>query len=184
MKFKIIFQQIHNFSGYGSQAVSSNTLSSEDSMSLRSISVDDTPDTEVPSVSTAPLNKLNNTEHHHPLETSSSKNITTQALKMVHPSTALKVTSSSYSSHDLLSPPDVSLTSISPGEETDATVTVEESTPSSANITPSLSGYQLIDPSDSSAALSMSSKIPLSLGNDFQIIWNNIEQWILLLIPV
>ena len=165
-----MFQQIHNFSGYGSQAVSSNTLSSEDSMSLRSISVDDTPDTEVPSASTAPLNKLNNTEHHHPLETSSSKNITTQALKMVHPSTALKVTSSSYSSHDLLSPPDVSLTSISPGEETDATVTVEESTPSSANITPSLSGYQLIDPSDSSAALSMSSKIPLSLGNDFQII--------------
>jgi hypothetical protein len=31
------------FSGYGSQAVSSTTLSSEDSMSLKSISVDDTP---------------------------------------------------------------------------------------------------------------------------------------------
>ena len=152
--------------------MSSNTLSSEDSMSLRSISVDDTPDTEVPSASTAPMNKQNNAEHHHQLETSSSKNITAQALKMVHPSTALKVTSSS---HDLLSPPDVSLTSISPGEETDATVTVEESTPSSANITPSLSGYQLIDPSDSSAALSMSSKIPLSLGNDLQISKNKSE---------
>ena len=31
-------------SGYGSQAVSSTTLSSEDSLSVRSISVDDTPD--------------------------------------------------------------------------------------------------------------------------------------------
>ena len=35
------------FSGYGSQALSSNTLSSDDSMSLRSISVDGTPDMEV-----------------------------------------------------------------------------------------------------------------------------------------
>ena len=161
--------------------MSSNTLSSEDSMSLRSISVDDTPDTEVPSASTAPMNKQNNAEHHHQQETSSSKNITAQALKMVHPSTALKVTSSS---HDLLSPPDVSLTSISPGEETDATVTVEESTPSSANITPSLSGYQLIDPSDSSAALSMSSKIPLSLGNDLQISKNKSELIKMLLISL
>lgn len=33
-------------SGYGSQAVSSTNLSSEDSMSLRSISVDETPDLE------------------------------------------------------------------------------------------------------------------------------------------
>lgn len=33
-------------SGYGSQAVSSTNLSSEDSVSLRSISVDETPDTE------------------------------------------------------------------------------------------------------------------------------------------
>jgi hypothetical protein len=34
------------FSGYGSQAVSSTNLSSEDSMSIRSISVDETPDVE------------------------------------------------------------------------------------------------------------------------------------------
>lgn len=33
-------------SGYGSQAVSSSNLSSEDSVSIKSISVDDTPDTE------------------------------------------------------------------------------------------------------------------------------------------
>lgn len=33
-------------SGYGSQAVSSTTLSSDDSMSIRSISVDETPDSE------------------------------------------------------------------------------------------------------------------------------------------
>ena len=42
----------------------------------------------------------------------------------------------SSSSADLLSPPDISLTSISPGDETDATVTI---TPSSATITPSQS---------------------------------------------
>lgn len=34
-------------SGYGSQAVSSTNLTSEDSMSLKSISVDETPDIEV-----------------------------------------------------------------------------------------------------------------------------------------
>jgi kinesin family protein 13 len=39
-------------SGYGSQAVSSTNLSSDDSMSLRSISVDETPDLEgTPAVS-------------------------------------------------------------------------------------------------------------------------------------
>ena len=150
-------------SGYGSQAVSSNTLSSEDSMSLRSISVDDTPDTEVPVPSTASLHKQHSVDHHFPSEAASSKNITAQAMKMVHPSNALRSSSTSYSPHDLLSPPDVSLTSISPGEETDATVTVEESTPSSANITPSLSGDQLIDLSESTAT-SIGSKIPLSLG--------------------
>ncbi len=47
------------FSGYGSQAVSSTTLSSDDSMSLRSISVDDTPDTEVPK-SNACIDNYNN----------------------------------------------------------------------------------------------------------------------------
>jgi len=37
---------VNYFSGYGSQAVSSTNLSSEDSMSIRSISVDETPDIE------------------------------------------------------------------------------------------------------------------------------------------
>lgn len=94
------------YSGYGSQAVSSNTLSSDDSMSLRSISVDGTPDTEVLPIQA----KVN------------------EDLKAVK----------SSNGGDLLSPPDISLTSISPGEETDTTVTVE-TTPSSANITPSQS---------------------------------------------
>ena len=132
-------------------------------MSLRSISVDDTPDTEVPSSSTSALNKQNSVDNHHPLEASTSKNITAQALKMVHPTTVLNSSSTPYTANDLLSPPDVSLTSISPGEETDATVTVEESTPSSANITPSLSGDQLIDLSDASSA-SIGSKMPLIIG--------------------
>ena len=106
----VIMELLLCFSGYGSQAVSSNTLSSDDSMSLRSISVDGTPDTEVlPKV-------VANSEDLKPLQTS-------------------KI---SQSGSDLLSPPDISLTSISPGEETDTTVTVE-TTPSSANITPSQS---------------------------------------------
>ena len=96
------------FSGYGSQVVSSNTLSSDDSMSLRSISVDDTPDTEIgPKIGADDLKKV----------------------------TTVPVVPQNVSS-DLLSPPDISLTSISPGEETDATVTI---TPSSATITPSQS---------------------------------------------
>ena len=168
---KVFKNQYHftdkHFSGYGSQAVSSNTLSSEDSMSLRSISVDDTPDTEVPSSSTVPFNKQNSVDNYHPSEATSSKNITAQALKMVQPTTALKPSSMSYSPNDLLSPPDVSLTSISPGEETDATVTVEESTPSSANITPSISGDQLIDLSESSS-MSIGSKISLTTGRYFR----------------
>ena len=106
-------------SGYGSQAVSSNTLSSDDSMSLRSISVDGTPDTEsLPKVTTA-------------------SNISDQD-QLKHPSSKISNNQSSNSNSDLLSPPDISLTSISPGEETDTTVTVE-TTPSSANITPSQS---------------------------------------------
>lgn len=101
-------------SGYGSQAVSSNTLSSDDSMSLRSISVDDTPDTETgPKIGVEEVKKVTN----------SVKN-------------GSSVTSNQSSNADLLSPPDISLTSISPGEETDATVTI---TPSSTNITPSQS---------------------------------------------
>ena len=80
-------------SGYGSQAASSSNLSSEDSISLKSISVDETPETEAGKV-----------------------NI-----------------------QSALSPPDVSVSSISisPGEETDHTMT--ETTPSSTNITPSQS---------------------------------------------
>lgn len=141
-------------SGYGSQAVSSATLSSDDSMSLRSISVDDTPDTEVPSstASTNTLGRQNPTDNNfHSQATASStpptKNIIVQALKIPNQTIPLKSDYSTaisvYSPQDLLSPPDVSIHSISPGEDTDATVTVEESTPSSANITPSLSGEQL-----------------------------------------
>ncbi len=88
------------FSGYGSQAVSSTTLSSDDSMSLRSISADDTPETEVP--------KLTNGQ---------------VQLAVAVAADQLNTNGASTAS-DLLSPPDVSLTSISPGEETDATVTV------------------------------------------------------------
>lgn len=89
-------------------------------MSLRSISVDGTPDTEsLPKVTTA-------------------SNISDQD-QLKHPSSGkISNNQSSNSNSDLLSPPDISLTSISPGEETDTTVTVE-TTPSSANITPSQS---------------------------------------------
>ena len=78
-------------SGYGSQAASSSNLSSEDSISIKSISVDETPETEAGKVNL----------------------------------------------QSVLSPPDVSVSSISPGEETDHTMT--ETTPSSTNITPSQS---------------------------------------------
>merc|ERR1719242_930128 len=81
-------------SGYGSQAASTSNLSSEDSISIKSISVDETPETE--------------------------------ACKAIPQSLALP---------SVLSPPDVSVSSISPGEDTDHTMT--ETTPSSANITPS-----------------------------------------------
>ena len=83
-------------------------------MSLRSISVDGTPDTES-------LPKVTNSED---LKPKISKSTTGHQ--------------PGCSSDNLLSPPDISLTSISPGEETDTTVTVE-TTPSSANITPSQS---------------------------------------------
>jgi len=92
-------------SGYGSQAASSTNLSSEDSISIKSISVDETPDTE------------NNFLYDPP--------------KAVAQTQVLSLDSS------ILSPPDVSINSISPGEDTDHTVT--ETTPSSANITPSQS---------------------------------------------
>ena len=145
------------FSGYGSQAVSSNTLSSDDSMSLRSISVDETPDTEVPSSSTSTdtIYKQPSTDPQFLPEAISTKNITAQTLKMVQPSAL-----------DLLSPPDVSITSISPGEETDATVTVEESTPSSANLTPSLSGEQLLTLSNPTM-IAMNTKSSLGIDHPF-----------------
>lgn len=91
-------------SGYASQAVSSNTLSSEDSMSLRSISVDEaSPDTEVASTVA-------------PAMTSSTS---TAASSLLSPKAADAA----------------SLVSISPGEDTDNTVTA--TSPSSANATPS-----------------------------------------------
>ena len=147
----------YHFSGYGSQAVSSNTLSSDDSMSLRSISVDETPDTEVPSSSTSTdtIYKQPSTDQQFIPEATCTKHLTAQALKMVQPS-----------AFDLLSPPDVSITSISPGEETDATVTVEESTPSSANLTPSLSGEQLITLSNSTMT-AMNTKSSLGIDKSF-----------------
>ncbi|XP_040583928.1 kinesin-like protein KIF13A isoform X2 [Lepeophtheirus salmonis] len=98
-------------SGYGSQAVSSNTLSSDDSMSCRSISADVTPDTETVN----PKELL----HLLPLEDNNASDPRTDTLDFL------------YISEDfghLLSPPDVSLTSISPGED-DRTVAGE--TPSS-----------------------------------------------------
>ena len=85
-------------------------------MSLRSISVDGTPDTES-------LPKVTNISDPDQLK---------------HPSSKISNNIQSSNNSDLLSPPDISLTSISPGEETDTTVTVE-TTPSSANITPSQS---------------------------------------------
>ena len=84
-------------SGYGSQAASSTNLSSEDSLSMRSISVDETPE---PEGGRGLLGSL------------------------TLPGSSL-----------LLSPPDVSLASSSPGEETDLTVTETSST----TITPSQS---------------------------------------------
>ena len=120
------------YSGYHSQAVSSNTLSSDDSTSLRSISVDLlTPDIETSSGSSA------GSKMDHADETVIDlKNVTSaptpsnQSINNINVSNSTSVT-------DLLSPPDISLTtSISPGEETDATVTI---TPSSATNTPSQS---------------------------------------------
>ena len=121
MKAFVVIMELLSFfvlSGYGSQAVSSNTLSSDDSMSLRSISVDGTPDTEsLPKVTSSNISDPD---------------------QLKHPSSKISNNIQSSNNSDLLSPPDISLTSISPGEETDTTVTVE-TTPSSANITPSQS---------------------------------------------
>ena len=92
-------------SGYGSQAASSSNLSSEDSLSLKSISVDETPETETNNV----MSEL-----------------------------ASDLMSAPCVLESLLSTPDVSAVSLTPGEDTEDTVT--ETTPSSTNITPSLSG--------------------------------------------
>ena len=129
-KNNVFFFFSYHYSGYGSQAVSSNTLSSDDSMSLRSISVDDTPDTEIgPSkIGAEELKKV-------------ASSVAVDLTKAAAASNTMKAATAdasnqSSSSADLLSPPDISLTSISPGDETDATVTI---TPSSATITPSQS---------------------------------------------
>lgn len=92
-------------SGYGSQAVSSNTLSSDDSMSLRSISVDDTPDTEV-----APSPKI----HLDHVTVGAALQQQTQ-----RQSSATTQEEEGSRIGQLLSPPDVSLTSISPGKNKD-----------------------------------------------------------------
>ena len=127
-KNNVLFFFSYYYSGYGSQAVSSNTLSSDDSMSLRSISVDDTPDTEIgPSkIGAEELKKV----------ASSVAVDLTKAAAATNTKAVADASNQSSSSADLLSPPDISLTSISPGDETDATVTI---TPSSATITPSQS---------------------------------------------
>ena len=114
------------FSGYGSQAVSSTTLSSEDSLSVRSISVDETPDTET---HLAGPDVVGRSSRH------------AVAPLGLDPDTCL------------LSPPDVSLTSTSPGEDTDHTVTLE-TTPSSANITPSQS-VELVTPREEACVATM-----------------------------
>ena len=97
-------------------------------MSLRSISVDDTPDTEIgPSkIGAEELKKV----------ASSVAVDLTKAAAATNTKAVADASNQSSSSADLLSPPDISLTSISPGDETDATVTI---TPSSATITPSQS---------------------------------------------
>ena len=83
------------FSGYGSQALSSNTLSSDDSMSLRSISVDGTPDTElIPRINEDFKAKVTMQQ---PLEASQ---------KGHHRPTAASLASTAGAG-DLLSPPDI-----------------------------------------------------------------------------
>ena len=112
-------------SGYGSQAASSTNLSSEDSISIKSISVDETPDTE------------NNF--------------------LYDPPKAMAQTQVASLDSSILSPPDVSINSISPGEDTDHTVT--ETTPSSANITPS----QSVDLADRVTTTQCSAEEPVVL---------------------
>ena len=99
-------------------------------MSLRSISVDDTPDTEIgPSkIGAEELKKVASSVAVDLTKAAAASNTKKAA--------AADASNQSSSSADLLSPPDISLTSISPGDETDATVTI---TPSSATITPSQS---------------------------------------------
>ena len=74
-------------SGYGSQAASSSNLSSEDSLSIKSISVDETPETETNAALT---------------------DIDVTVMALTQPQT--------LNLDSLLSPPDVSLQSISPGK--------------------------------------------------------------------
>ena len=89
-------------SGYCSQAASSTNLSSEDCLSLRSIEVDETPDTEA-------------------ARQGGAVQVEGGELSLALPR-----------SSSLLSPPDVSLSSISPGDETEHTVTegCDSATPS------------------------------------------------------
>ena len=86
--------------------MSSNTLSSDDSMSLRSISVDDTPDTEV-----APSPKI------HLDQATVSAALQQQVVVGSNGGTSNVIVGELDGAKvgQLLSPPDVSLTSISPG---------------------------------------------------------------------
>ena len=92
--------------------------------------MDDTPDTEIgPSkIGTEELKKVASSVAVDLTKAAAASNTMKAA--------ATDASNQSSSSADLLSPPDISLTSISPGDETDATVTI---TPSSATITPSQS---------------------------------------------
>ena len=98
-------------SGYGSQAASSSNLSSEDSCSVKSISVDETPESETVAACDA------------------------ARLLQLEPGAA----------------------SVSPGEETDgdqATLTTEDTSPSSTTITPSTSREAMAGPADPEPCLS------------------------------
>ena len=95
----------------------SNTFCSEDSLSLKSISVDETPETEVHKVEK---------ESEVLLESSQVEGVSSSRSRLLSSSTGPGL---------LLSPPDISTASASPGEETDHTVTEASST----TVTPSQS---------------------------------------------
>ena len=100
---------------------------SEDSLSLKSISVDETPETEVDK------DKVEKTVEVESVD-----------IQVVEGKNSIKSKLLSNSASLLLSPPDVSTASASPGEETDHTVTETSSTA----VTPSLSDRLSPKPED------------------------------------